>query len=245
MKKLCFAALWMISPVVMAQNFSIKEIRAKRIEITSEYDTEDANKVNQILSLYKNKIDSVMSPTLGLNPKAMTAQKPESLLSNWAADVMLETSTATGMATADMGLFNIGGLRGTLPDGIVRIGDIYRVCPFESYVVVVELKGKHLLELFQNIAAVGGQGVSRGVRMEISKDGKLLQATIGNKPIEKKKIYRIATIDYLAEGNDNLFALKKHKKTYPMHILARNAMMESIIKNQTIKSEIEGRIVIR
>ena len=37
---------------------------------------------------------------------------------------------------------------------------------------------------------------------EISGDGKLLDATVAGKRIETSKEYKVATLDYLAEGND-------------------------------------------
>lgn len=45
--------------------------------------------------------------------------------------------------------------------------------------------------------------------MDISKDGKLLDATLNGQPIDEKASYRVATLDYLAEGNDQLTAFKK------------------------------------
>lgn len=38
-----------------------------------------------------------MMPVLGLSRVAMAAGRPESLLGNWAADVLVEGSTATGL----------------------------------------------------------------------------------------------------------------------------------------------------
>ena len=244
-QRLHLILFWAFTLTVNAQNQSIKSIRAQRIEITSAYEPTSETKAKKIIAAYKNQVDSIMTPTLGLSLNAMEAKRPESKLSNWAADVMVETSTATGLEKADMGLFNMGGLRNSMPEGIIRAGDIYLISPFENDVVVLEMKGKNVIKLMHNIAAVGGEGVSAEVRMEISEKGELLNATIGGKPIEKKRTYRIATIDYLAEGNDKMYALKKHKKKFFMKKHARDAMMESIIKNRTIGSKIEGRIIIK
>ncbi len=71
------------------------------------------------------------------------------------------------------------------------------------------LTGKDVLELFSQIAMRGGEGVSHAVKMDISKDGKLLDATLNGQPIDEKASYRVATLDYLAEGNDQLTAFKK------------------------------------
>ena len=65
--------------------------------------------------------------------------------------------------------------------------------------------------LFENIAVRLGEGVS-GIQLEISKDGKLLQASIAGKPVEDDRDYTVATIDYLADGNDGMTAFLQADK---------------------------------
>ncbi|MBO6125035.1 MAG: 5'-nucleotidase C-terminal domain-containing protein [Bacteroidaceae bacterium] len=212
--------------------------------MTSELDAKPDSQALAIIAPYKVSVDSVMSPVLGMSRVAMNPNRPESLLSNWAADVMVEGSTATGLPAADMGLVNIGGLRNNMPKGIVRKGDIILISPFENSLVVLEMKGKDLLNLMQNIAAVGGEGVSSSVRLVISKDGKLISATINGEKISHKRTYTVATLDYLAEGNDKMYALKKAKKRHEIGLKTRDVIIESIIKHRIIDAKMEGRITI-
>ena len=230
---------------LQAQDYKVRSFCWERIEVTSDLDATPSAEAANIVAPYKASVDSMMAPPLGLSRVAMSPKRPESLLSNWAADVMIEGGTATGLEPADMGLVNTGGLRNNMPEGIVRRGDIMLISPFENYVVVLEMKGKDLLELMRNIAAVKGEGVSSSVRMEISSDGDLLSCTIGGKEIDPNRIYTVATIDYLAEGNDKMYALKKAVKRHDIGILARDIMMEYVIKHRVIDSKIEGRIIIK
>ena len=227
-----------------AQQYKVKSTKWKRIEVTNELDAKPDSQALAIIAPYKVSVDSVMSPVLGMSRVAMNPNRPESLLSNWAADVMVEGSTATGLPAADMGLVNIGGLRNNMPKGIVRKGDIILISPFENSLVVLEMKGKDLLNLMQNIAAVGGEGVSSSVRLVISKDGKLISATINGEKISHKRTYTVATLDYLAEGNDKMYALKKAKKRHEIGLKTRDVMIESIIKHRIIDAKMEGRIAI-
>lgn len=227
-----------------AQQYKVKSTKWKRIEVTSELDAKPDSQALSIIAPYKVSVDSVMSPVLGMSRVAMNPNRPESLLSNWAADVMVEGSTATGLPAADMGLVNIGGLRNNMPKGIVRKGDVILISPFENSLVVLEMKGKDLLKLMQNIAAVGGEGVSSSVRLVISKDGKLISATINGEKISHKRTYTVATLDYLAEGNDKMYALKKAKKRHEIGLKTRDVMIESIIKHRIIDAKMEGRITI-
>ena len=227
-----------------AQQYKVKSTKWKRIEVTGEWDAMPDSQALAIVAPYKAGVDSIMSPVLGMSRVAMNPNRPESLLSNWAADVMVEGSTATGLPAADMGLVNIGGLRNNMPKGIVRKGDIILISPFENSLVVLEMKGKDLLNLMQNIAAVGGEGVSSSVRLVISKDGKLISATINGEKISHKRTYTVATLDYLAEGNDKMYALKKAKKRHEIGLKTRDVMIESIIKHRIIDAKMEGRITI-
>ena len=229
---------------LQAQQYRVRSFAWERIEVTNALDAQPDAEALATVTLYKAGVDSVMAPVLGMSRVAMNAKRPESLLSNWAADVMVEGSTATGLEPADMGLVNIGGLRNNMPEGIVRRGDIILISPFENSLVVLEMKGSDLLELMQNIAAVGGEGVSRSVKIVISKDRKLVSATINGERIDPNRTYTVATLDYLAEGNDKMYALKKAVKRHEIGLKTREVMMESVIKNRIIDSKIEGRIII-
>ena len=243
-KLLILCSLAVVTACLHAQQNKVRFNNWKRIEVTSALDANPNAQALDIIAPYKVSVDSVMSPILGMSRVAMTPKRPESLLSNWAADVLVEGSTATGLPAADMGLVNIGGLRNNMPEGVVTCGDIILISPFENELVVLEMKGKHMLELMRNIAAVGGEGVSSSVRMVISKDRKLISATINGEEISRKLTYTVATLDYLAEGNDKMFALKKAKKRHDIGLKTREVLMESVIKHRIIESKMEGRIVI-
>ena len=245
LKKITFVLLLLPMIGLQAQDYKVRSFCWERIEVTPELDAKPSAEAAKIVAPYKASVDSIMAPPLGLSRVAMNAKRPESLLSNWAADVMIEGGTATGLEPADMGLVNIGGLRNNMPEGIVRRGDIMLISPFENYVVVLEMKGEDLLELMRNIAAVKGEGVSSSVRLEITNDGKLISCTIDGKEIDPKRIYTVATIDYLAEGNDKMYALKKAVKRHDIGILAREVMMEYVLKHRVIDSKLEGRIVVK
>ena len=228
-----------------AQDYRVHSFCWERVEVTSALDAKPSAEAMAIVAPYKASVDSMMAPVLGLSRVAMSVKRPESLLSNWAADVMVEGCTATGLEPADMGLINVGGLRNNMPEGIVRRGDVMLISPFENRLVVLEMKGRDLLKLMRNIAAVKGEGVSSSVRMEITPDGELLSCTINGQQIDRHRIYTVATIDYLAEGNDKMYALKKAVKRHEIGLLAREAMMEYVVKHRVIDSKIEGRIVVK
>ena len=222
-----------------------KQIITERIEVTNRLDAQPDREAMTIMKRYKPAVDSVMAPVLGESLVGMSAGRPESLLSNWAADVMVEYSDFLDGKRADLGLVNVGGLRNNLPQGTVRRGNIILISPFDNRLAIVQLKGSDLTALMQDIAAVHGEGVSHEVRMTITSDGKLLDATISGQPIDPERTYRIATLDYLAEGNDKLYSLKKAIRVDVSDLFTRDCMMKYVREHSPITSKIEGRIMVK
>ena len=72
-----------------------------------------------------------------------------------------------GGMMADFGLCNIGGLRSTMPKGKVTYGDVLEIATFENCLCILSLDGRKLTELMEQLAAVGGEGIS-GARLVIS-----------------------------------------------------------------------------
>ena len=146
----------------------------------------------------------------------------------------------------------MGGIRATIAKGNVTYGDILDVAPIENKLCVFTLTGEKVVQLMNEIAARGGEGVSSSVRMVITNDNKLVSATINGKEIDKTKNYRVATIDYLAQGNDGLEALAAGTDMksltddkYNSRFIIMDYFKGMMKKGKAVKSEIEGRIIIK
>lgn len=201
-----------------------------------------------LIAPYKHKVDSIMNHVIGRTSVAMDRTRPESPLSNLVADVLRASATEVLGHEADMGLVNMGGIRSSLPLGDLTTANIFEILPFENSLCVLTLRGTTLLQLFHEIAKVGGEGVS-GINLRINSKGELLDARIGGKPVDESALYTLATVDYLADGNDRLPAcLQAEKRECPAGMTLRDLFM-GFVKTETkagraIKAEIEGRIVI-
>ena len=125
---------------------------------------------------------------------------------------------------------------------------MYNVFTFENRLALLTLNGEQLTQLCREIAKVGGEAIS-GMRLEITREGELVSATVGGKAIEPHATYRIATLDYLSQGNDNLTTLAGGTDLVVTNHLLRDLMME-YIKNETangrkINAACDGRITIK
>ena len=244
---LCLSVCLGLPVVGFAQHYELRGVKAGRYEVTKRLDAVPDSAALRVVAPYRHAVDSIMSPVLGESEVAMQADRPESLLSNFVADVLREASVRVGKK-ADIGLCNIGGLRSTMPQGQVTYGDVLEIAPFENRLCMVALTGGKLMELMQQVAAVGGEGIS-GAHLVITADGRLLNAEVGGMPIKADSIYVVATLDYLAEGNDRMYALKDGLSKNETPIMVRDLIMEAIrrakAQGRKVTARMEGRIVVQ
>lgn len=230
-------------------SYEVTKVEGGRIPMNSVWDAEPDAEAVALLAPYKARMDSVMYQVVGTAAMSMDKSRPESLLSNLIADVLREAAAEVQSRPADMGLVNVGGIRNILTEGPITTENIYEILPFENSLCVVTMKGTALKHLLENIAARMGEGVS-GVQLEISKDGRLLQARVGGKPVEDDRDYTVATIDYLADGNDGMTAfLQADRRVCPEGATLRGLFMQYVEKQtaagRKVTSRMEGRIVVK
>lgn len=196
------------------------------------------------LKPFKQTVDKEMNVVIGEAAETMRGHAPESLLSNFSADVYRQAASEALRQQIDIAIVNLGGLRTQIPAGTITLRKVFELMPFENELVVVWIKGDKLNDLLQFFAKVGGEGVS-GLHMVID-NGKAVDISIGDNPLDVNKLYSIATNDYLAGGNDKMYQLAMYEKRVNTSIKVRNMLLQ-YIKNETqmgrkIQSKLDGRI---
>lgn len=226
--------------------YSLVEVEGSPIPVTAEYEAYPDMEAEEILCPYKLKVDSMMLPVIGHSAANLTAKRPESPLSNLIADVLRGAARPVVGREADVAVMNMGGIRNALPKGDITFGTIYEIAPFENALCLLTMDGATLEKLFEQIAAVGGEGLS-GANLTIN-NGKIFESPqVNGKFIDPKKEYIVATIDYLAEGNDRLSAFREAKsKTVYKDKLLRNLLLDYVKemqkKGKAVDAKVEGRI---
>lgn len=182
----------------------------------------------------------------------------ESPLGNLVADAIRSSSGA------DVALVNAGGIRAPLQGGKINYGQVFRSLPFDNSITVVKVTGKELRQIIE-IAESGSRGFCpvSGVELKIidlkydapssdlNSDGniepwevnRILEMRLANgEAIHDHKMYRLATIDFLVSGGDDVgWALKKipHDRVISTGTLIRDATLHYI---QTLASN-EGGVI--
>lgn len=212
------------------------DIDYRLIPVNSRLDTAIKPEWRDIIAPYRHGVDSLMRVWVTKASRPMPNDQPALL--NFVTDfVKAEGDRLNGGKPVDLALLNVGGLRTSLPKGKVSEGMIINMMPFNNHIVNIDIKGSDLLDAL-NISAArrGGDGLSAGSQAVIV-DGACSEVIINGHPLDPERTYRVATINYLANGGDYLKPLKKGK------LVARS---EDVLYNDLLRylrTTLKGRAI--
>lgn len=195
---------------------------------------------NALIRPYREELSQKMGRVIGRLESNLIKKKPEGTLGNFAADAVKVEASIFARQNIDIAIVNNGGLRVNLYQGNIIVNDIYELMPFENSIVIGELSGYEIIDLLNDIAAIGGEPVS-GVRFRIA-NGKAKDIMLGHKPIVANQIYTIATSDYLANGGGDMPTLWKLKNVIATELKVRDAFIYYIEDRFDIKPFTDGRV---
>ena len=181
---------------------------------------------------------------VGYCPRPMNEKKPESSLSNFLVDaLMAKTASLTGRKV-DIGLMNFGGIRIDMPVGDVTVDDIMSMVPFRNHLVYVALKGSDVKRLFEDMARDHIQVVG-GVEVTVGKH-QIIDLKVGGEPVDDDKVYGLATIDFLLDGGDRIFAARNALELIQTDVLIYDMVLEHIrnltSEGKPIEYHTDGRV---
>lgn len=205
--------------------------RASTGKIVVENEIVPDEEIENIITPYRIQLQAEMDEIIGFSAMELTKAKPESLLGNALCDIVEDYLTLELGLEVDMTLLNYGGIRrNSLPKGNISVGNIYELLPFENKVVVLTLSGGVLEELLMKIASSGGWPVSSGVKIKLKKVGDWTSAEdilVRGEALNLGKEYKVATIDYVANGGDQAKLLIDQPR-YDTKILIRDLVIEAL-----------------
>jgi len=225
---------------------NLTDAKFDNIKIIGDSGTNDS-RISKMLLPYKQKLDSQMNEVLIYNQSDLKKELPEGTLNNFVCDELLDYVSRTANKNVDLCVFNYGGLR--LPaiyTGNISVGKIYELLPFDNLLVILEIDGINLKKVMEWAASNGGQPVSAALKLELSKENKIIKSSINGMVIDETKVYSILTSDYLANGGDGATCFKNTLSTYSTANLMRDAMIAQLRhkaeNNQNLNYVKDGRI---
>ncbi|HRH10362.1 MAG TPA: 5'-nucleotidase [Bacteroidia bacterium] len=227
----------LVPGIIISLLFSSCHRHLVRTEERQQHYSLKGNPANSViddsLRRFKKKVDAETSRIIGVSDKALTKQGDECNLGNFVCDALYSGAVKHYSVIPDIVVVNRGGLRTDLPEGEIRVLNVFELMPFENELVILRMKGAELNGLIEKIHEK--KHPFRGMKLKEEKRAEIL---IGEKLLDQKKEYSIATSDYLAEGGDGFIFFTSAKMETKKGIKIRDAIIEYCEKETEAKRKI-------
>ncbi|OUL60146.1 hypothetical protein B8T70_21905 [Flavobacterium sp. AJR] len=213
-------------------------MEGKLIPITSTQN--QTPEIENFIKPYREHINKDLDSVLAYCPQTLdkSTGKWQTTIGNLMADVCLQRGNLVFKAREkkdlDICFLNHGGIRAILPKGNVTARNAFEIMPFENSLVVMALKGEQILEMVTYFIGEKKPHPLSGMTFTITKNNTATNVLVQGKPIEKDKIYYVATNDYLANGGDNMNFFKKSVQKYDLNYKLRDILIDYFKSVDTI-----------
>ncbi len=212
-------------------------------------------KIQPVVARYEAKLDEELSVPVGtatvtLDTRRSTVRTAESNFGDLIADAM-----RAGMG-ADLALMNGGSIRGDrtyAPGTVLTRKNILMELPFGNVVVLIELSGADLLAALENgvsqIEDAAGRfpqvsGLTFTFDPTRPAGSRIVAVEVGGQPLDKERMYKVATNDYIYGGGDGYSALSRGRPLIDASgaPLLTALVIDQIARRGEIAPKTEGRI---
>ncbi|MFZ4261315.1 5'-nucleotidase C-terminal domain-containing protein [Sphingobacterium sp. HJSM2_6] len=208
---------------------------------------EEDPKINTLVIPYRQQLEAKMSEVIGLSKESMAQNRSlaESQLGNFFADALLVIGKNMD-ASVDFSLATKDGMRSSIKQGNITVGNIFEFMPFENAITILELKGTDVLLLAKFIAETNGQPIA-GASIVI-KNKQLVSFLINKETIDPNKSYKLVTYDFVANGGDHVQGLSNPISRITAPSLVRESLIDYIQtltkSGRQVEAALDGRVKI-
>ena len=208
-------------------------VESETTTVTDEYAV--SSKIDSMIQPYQEVLESEMNEIIAQAEKDFTSGRPNGSLNNWVTDLVLASQTRNvRLSIPVMVLLNFGGLRNSINQGDVTIGDIYKVMPFDNEIVWAELPMSALKDIEGYLKKSGGEPIA-GATLENG----ILKLNSENK---EAATFLVITSDYLMNGGDKMDFFSKRVSDKTPGVLLRDAMISEAKSQGTLLWNDDQRI---
>ena len=225
--------------------------------IDTRYVTPDPDMLATVKD-YESRLSSALGTVIATTAVELDSRNPvvrtqEAAIGNLIADAM---RADTG---AQIAITNGGGIRGGKvypPGSAISRRDMMSELVFRNHIAVLEITGKAVRAGLENGFSVLPRPAGRfpqvsGLRIVVDPSRpvghRIVSIEANGAPLDDTKIYTLATNDFMANGGDGYDAFDNVRELVPGHDgpLTVNEVIKYLEKLKTVKTGVEGRIVIK
>lgn len=214
---------------------SYNTIKVENEQIKVDNSVQNNTIIDSLILPYRKDLEKEMNEVLAIAEIDFLVQRPCGNLNNWVADALLDYQVKKIKLDAPVFcLLNTGGIRSSINKGNVTRGDLFKVMPFDNFIVYVKMPVSSLTEIEKYLISSGGEPIS-GARLE---KGKLILDEV-----DKSKDYIwIITSDYLVNGGDKMTFFKQNIEIVSSDVLLRDILLLTAKEQTILKSDSISRI---
>lgn len=196
-------------------------VTEKLIPVDSRLDSRRDEALMAAIEPYRAGIDSLYNRTVArLEASEPLTGRSEAMFA-FDAHFLMDRASKLTSHKIDGAIGNKGGLRTTWNPGDISEGAALDMMPFQNKIVVLEISGKDYKEAFEVMAARGGD---------------IVGGITDPSAIDPQKTYRIATIDYLANGGDYMEPLTRARRLAESPVWAYEDLLLYFKEHPVIKT---------
>lgn len=243
----CFKVLVAVACLGIAACGRSTFVASGKADFMTVSESPDDRALDELIAPYREQMESSMGLVIGYCDEAIAKAKPEGPLGNWVADLLLDHANSTSDKPVDFAIQNFGGIRiPELPAGEVTLGKIYELMPFDNMLVILEMQGDELKQMFDHMAEGDGWPISRTVQYAIDGDT-AVNIMIHGMPLDPGRTYLFALPDFIANGGDNCYFLEDARRT-DSGDLVRDIIIKTVkdlhAEGLAISAQTEGRVTV-
>lgn len=151
---------------------------------------------------------------------------PQYALGNLIADAQ------RAAAGTDVAVMNNGGIRADLRAGPATYGSFFEIQPFANLLMRMTVTGADLRAYFERVVGGNARAHVSGavVRYDPARPSgsRIVELTVGGRPVEPTRAYTISMSDFMATGGDGLALAGPAQRTEALGIVDLDALLEYV-----------------
>lgn len=203
---------------------------------------EDPN-VKAIYNKYNEELKPILDKVVATTDKDLTHNKGElSILGQFTTKLMAEASKS------QIAITNGGGLRTSLSQGNITMGNMYTLMPFDNTLFTMDLKGSDLKRVLEHGIMNEKYGWVQfyGIKVYYDKDKPLGERITSMRLLDGTKVdmdtyYKVVTNDFMADGGDD-YNFAGAKNMVDTGVPIRDAMVQ-LMQGKNISYVYEEAII--
>jgi 5'-nucleotidase/UDP-sugar diphosphatase len=197
----------------------------------------------------RNKV--VAHTDVAIGGDRVVCRSQECSMGNLIADAMLARVKDQGIEVA---LQNGGGIRASIDAGVVTMGEVLTVLPFQNTLSTFQVTGAVLLEALENGVSQVEEGAGRFAQVsgmtysfdvKAAAGARVSDVMVGGAPLDPEKLYGVVSNNYVRGGGDGYKMFRNAANAYDYGPDLADVVAEYLAVNEPYKPYTDGRIQLK